>query len=90
MFEVILILGMMHLAPGDNYSSLMDRYERLLGEPDEDNAQDPDRARASKIVEEVKASSPSLMDGRPSKFGDAVERLELVSRDFIREESGEV
>ncbi len=90
LFEVILILGMMHLVPGDNYSSLMERYERLLGEPDEDNAQDSERARASKIVEEVKAGSPSLMDGRPSKFGDAVERLELVSRDFIREESEEV
>ena len=93
LFEAILIVGMMHMTIGDDGSStaqpspLLDKYKTLIAEPEDTDSQDPERIRAVEIDRTVTDLFPSALHSRTAKFGDAVQRLELVSRDFIREES---
>ena len=94
LFEAILIVGMKRMAASgdvpttaEQSSPLLERYEALLAQSEDDDIQDQDRTRAQNIVEAVKELSPSqVLVGRTSRFGDAIQRLELVSPDFLAEE----
>ena len=93
-FEVILIAGMMHMATANDgsyayqQSPLLERYKALTAELEDADAQSPDFIRASEIIKAVEASGPTLdavMRNRTFKLGDAIQRLELVSRDLLVE-----
>ena len=92
LFESILIVGMMHMtADSDGLSAvqlspLLEQYKAIIAEAGEADTQDPNFARASEIVKGVDALSPTVMESRLSRFRDAVQRLELVSRDLIADE----